>query len=372
MTKDPSVEAPPLDTADLLGQIARFIARPRSQDFDALARRAFDVQYRRLEPYRALCQGRGRQPEDVQRWQDVPPLPIAAFKSFALHLDEPREVFRSSGTTGPSRSVHRHPYPDLYRTTIDHTFPRFCLPSSRPAMLSLVPSRRQAPDSSLGFMVDHVIRRFGSDASRYAFAEGGVDTEAAAAWCREQQGRERQRQGEPVLILATAFALLQWLEDLERDGVRFVLPEGSVVFETGGFKGRVRQIARAELLERVERSLAVPPSRVVREYGMTELTGQFYTRVLAGGDPDLFHPPPFMRVRLLDPATLQPLPPGEPGLICIFDLSNVGSAIHLLTEDLGIADGEGFRLLGRAGDAELRGCSLSVEELAFDPGAGGG
>ena len=97
---------------------------------------------------------------------------------------------------------------------------------------------------------------------------------------------------------------------------------------------------------------------------MTELTSQCYTAVLGGGDPDLFLSPHWMRARVLHPETLAEQPPGEPGLLALFDLANVGSAVHLLTEDLAAAEGEGFRLLGRAGEAELRGCSLTVEELA--------
>jgi hypothetical protein len=86
--------------------------------------------------------------------------------------------------------------------------------------------------------------------------------------------------------------------------------------------------------------------------------------VLQGGDPDLFVIPPAMRVRALDPETLAPRPAGRPGLLEIFDLANVGSALKVLTEDLGVVEGGGFRLLGRAAAVELRGCSLTAEELA--------
>ena len=100
---------------------------------------------------------------------------------------------------------------------------------------------------------------------------------------------------------------------------------------------------------------------------MTELTSQLYTEALTGGDPGLFVAPPWVRVRVLDPETLAEAPAGQPGLIAIFDLANLGSAVHLLTEDLGSApEGAegGVRLLGRAAGAELRGCSLAAEELA--------
>jgi hypothetical protein len=100
---------------------------------------------------------------------------------------------------------------------------------------------------------------------------------------------------------------------------------------------------------------------------MTELTSHFYTDVLHGGDPDRFLPPRWTRVRTLDPMSLQPLTAGETGLLAVFDLANLSSAVHVLTEDLGRLDGAGFRLVGRADGAELRGCSLMAEELAGRP-----
>ena len=153
------------------------------------------------------------------------------------------------------------------------------------------------------------------------------------------------------------------------------MPAGTRIFETGGFKGRVRELQRPELLARVERHLGVQPDHVVREYGMSELTGHFYTRVLQGADADLFFMPHFLRVRALDPESLLDVPAGEPGLLAIVDLANVGSAVCVLSEDIGVIEaGAGgpaggashraaFRLLGRADEAELRGCSLTVDEL---------
>jgi hypothetical protein len=174
----------------------------------------------------------------------------------------------------------------------------------------------------------------------------------------------RQREGRPVLVFATSFALAQLLEALERRFLHFRLAPGSVVFDTGGYKGRQQELSREDLLARIQTWLGVPPEQVVREYGMTELSSQCYTTTLLGGDPEVFVAPHWMRVRVLHPETLADQPPGEPGLIAVFDLANVGSVPHLLTEDIGVAKGEGFELRGRAGGAELRGCSLTVEELA--------
>jgi hypothetical protein len=348
-------------------RLARFIEDPASASFEELALEAFAFQFERIEPFRRLCEGRGITPGAVADWRRVPPVPTAAFKSLVLAAEPAREVFRSSGTTagttGETTSVHHHPYPDLYRRTIDASFPRFCLPLGAHApmlpMLSLIPTREQLPDSSLSFMIDHVLSRWGAAGSATAFGPRGVELARARSWAAA-----RQREHKPVLVLATAFALAQWLDGLERLDLRFRLPAGSTVFETGGFKGRTRELTRAELVERLGVWLGVPPGAVVREYGMTELTSQCYTRTLAGGDPDLFVAPPWVRVRILDPVRLDEAPAGAPGLIAVFDLANLGSAVHVLTEDLGMTEGDGFRLLGRAAGAELRGCSLVVEELS--------
>jgi hypothetical protein len=290
-------------------------------------------------------------------------IPAAAFASVELATAPPRETFRSSGTLGEARSVHRHPFPELYRAAIDASFPPFCLPrgdrpGQLPAMLSLVPPRALVADSSLGFMVEHLLAKFGGPGSGYAFAERGVEGPKARSWFGA-----RQREGRPVMLLGTSFAIADLLDFIGRIDLKFRLPAGSVVFETGGFKGRARELSRAELHQRLQDLLFVGAESIVGEYGMTELTSQCYTATLAGGDPEIFIAPHWMRVRVLDPVTLAELPAGATGLLAFFDLANVGSALHLLTEDLGSLDGPGFRLAGRAPEADLRGCSLLAEEL---------
>lgn len=349
----------------IVDRIERFVRGEREPAFDELALEAFCYQYERIPAYRKLCVRQGATPEEVADWREVPAVPALAFKSLALHAAEPREVFRSSGTTDAPRSVHHHPIPDLYRTVIEHSFPHACLRQlDRPPMLSLIPTREQVADSSLSFMIDHVIALWGGDGCRTAFGPRGIERTAARSFLAA-----RQRDRRPTLVLATSLALLQLVEALERIDLRFRLPAGSRLFETGGFKGKTKQVSRADLARRVAERLGIGPTATVREYGMTELTSQFYAPAVessaagAAVHPDIFEAPPWVRVRILDPVSLEEAPRGNCGLIAVFDLANVGSAVHLLTEDLGLAVGNGFRLVGRAAGAELRGCSLTVEEL---------
>jgi len=345
-------------------RVLEHVTAPEHDDaaFAALVEAAFAFQYERLAPYRALCDRADRAPGEPIDWRDVPMVPATAFATIELATEPAKEIFRSSGTLGGERSVHRHPYPAIYRAVIDATFPRYALPPEerRPAMLSLVPSRQLAPDSSLAFLIDHVLSHHAGSGSRYGIGARGVELGTCRSWLSGAQ-----RGGRPVVLLTTSYALAELLEVVERIGLRFRLPPGSVVFETGGFKTRRKEISRAELGERLATWLDVAPERRVDEYGMTELTGHAYTDVLAGGEAGRFVLPPWMRVRALDPETLAERPVGERGLLAFFDLANVGSALHVLTEDLGRAEGDrAFRLDGRAETADLRGCSLLAEELA--------
>ena len=118
----------------------------------------------------------------------------------------------------------------------------------------------------------------------------------------------------------------------------------------------------------MEARLGIPSSCVVNEYGMTELLSQFYEPVLSSPPApalaERYHvAPPWVRTRVLDPVSLAPVRPGQPGLLCHLDLANAGSAACVLTEDMGVAVEGGFRLLGRAPGAEPRGCSLATEDL---------
>ena len=379
MTSQPSPEP------ELRARIARHIdqtrgeqsrgANPPTETFADLALAAFAFQYARIAPYRALCDRRGVTPATTTSFADVPLVPALAFKSLALHAAEPVEVFRSSGTAGLSpraagepaaRSTHYQPFPELYRAAIDASFPTYLLePGERPAMLSLIPPREVVADSSLSFMADHVMTRF-AEPTRSLWGAGarGLELAKVRSWLGA-----RQREGRPVVVLATSLALAQLLDGLGRIDLRFRLPAGSRLFETGGFKTREGELAAADLQTGTGERLGIPADRVIREYGMTELSSQLYTANLLGGAPDVFVAPPWVHARILDPETLAEAPAGQVGLVAIFDLANLGSALHLLTEDLGAAVGPGIRLVGRATGAELRGCSLTAEELAPRIGA---
>lgn len=293
-------------------------------------------------------------------WHGIPPVPAAAFRDTPIVPGTPELVFRTSGTTGGggSRGEHHVLSLALYRAAARANYRRHLMRGAgRLRVLSLIPGPRAVPDSSLSTMAGFIAAERDVAGTVWAFdPEGGVDVGAV---------REAAAAGEPMLLLTTAFALVHLVDAVGREPVRF--PQGSRMMETGGFKGRVAEVDRATLYGRAERALGIPASSIVNEYGMTELLSQAYDGV-AGTAPPLparvHRFPPWVRTRALDPATLAPLPPGEPGLLAHFDLANAGSVCHILTEDLGhTTDGGGLRLLGRATGATPRGCSLAAESF---------
>jgi hypothetical protein len=148
--------------------------------------------------------------------------------------------------------------------------------------------------------------------------------------------------------------------------LRFDLPADSRVMETGGYKNRSRSMPKTELHQLITEKLGVPPSHIICEYGMSELSSQAYDGVAGDGwrvtgknnVSRHFHFPPWARVQIISPETGLEVADGETGLIRVFDLANVFSVMAIQTEDLGIRRGDGFELIGRATLAEPRGCSL--------------
>ncbi|NIP60440.1 MAG: long-chain fatty acid--CoA ligase [Gemmatimonadetes bacterium] len=358
---------------DLIELFGRGVDAPLPDDeFDAWARRVFGFQFRSNPVYRRFCVGRGVEPDRLESWMEIPAVPTRAFKRLPLVSGDPdrvEAVFRTSGTSlGPGkRGEHRVRSLALYRASLLPSFRAHLLPDdARLPALSLVPSPEAVPDSSLSRMIGVVFDELADGGEWVLDPEGGIREDALRGALAEAEA-----EGRPLLILSTAFALVHWIDAMDREGWRFRLPEGSRIMETGGFKGRSRTLERGAFYRALEERLGVPAHRIVNEYGMTELLSQFYEPVMREGrspadavPSDRRHvAPPWVRTRVLDPGDLSELPPGEPGLLSHLDLANAGSVAAVLTEDMGVEVGEGFRVLGRAAGAEPRGCSLAMDEL---------
>jgi hypothetical protein len=227
-------------------------------------------------------------------------------------------------------------------------------------LVILASAAREQPDSSLSYMLDRFVAWFGTDASLHVVQRGELDRDALVhALSAASSG------GEPVALLGTSFAFVHAEDAL--GARRFALPHGSRIMQTGGFKGRSREVAPPELLAALCARYGVPESFIVQEYGMTELCSQLYETTLReavlGHAPSArrFWVPPWVRATVVDPATFEPVPEGSEGLLRIDDPCNLDSACAIQTSDRAVAIGEGVRVLGRAPAAVARGCSIATD-----------
>jgi len=366
---------PPRDTLRqrITDLFSRNIDQPIDDgEFDTLARDVFAFQFEQCAAYRAYCTRRGIAPSDVTHWFEVPAVPTAAFKELPLvsgSAEAATLVFRTSGTTvgEERRGTHYVLDEDLYRGSLLPTFRAFVLPDAeRMHMLSLVLPASQAPHSSLSFMVQTVVEQLGTeDSGWYIDADRGIDADALLEALEAAVDA-----GRPVCILATSLAMVHFIEFLQSQQRTLRLPDGSRIMDTGGYKGRTRTIPAERLRGLYGELLGIPADACVNEYGMTEMLSQFYdaslrdrVQGLSPGRPPVKRGPPWVRSRAVDPETLEPVSPGEPGILHHFDLANLFSIASLQTEDLGRVLPHGIELLGRLPGAAPRGCSIAVDIL---------
>jgi D-arabinose 1-dehydrogenase-like Zn-dependent alcohol dehydrogenase len=366
--------------AELLEFVGRGLDAARDDaEFSRLALQLFAYQFAHNRPYRLLCEGRGQTPETVRHWRDIPPVPIAAFKEVVL-ASEPIEgavEFNSSGTTRPEhKSRHFHPSLVLYDLNARLNFKAHVVPDvEHMRCVVLFPHRAEMPNSSLAHWLTLMVEAFGKAGPRQG-RDTQADGHAESAWfVTSTGGLDAERLArtldsaialdEPLLILAASFGLVHFLEYCASGGLRFQLPPGSRVMDTGGYKGRSREYARDELYALVTDRLGIPDSHIVNMYGMTEHGTQFLDNTLSAGDAAQRFKvvPPWARTLAVDPQTLAEVPHGAHGLLLHFDLINRASVLAVLSEDVGRAAGDGFELFGRASASEARGCSIALDEL---------
>lgn len=324
--------------------------------FNDLALRIFAYQLRYNERYARYCAALGvTEPES---WERIPGVPAAAFKEATLTTFDPNGAaltFETSGTTRGVGGLHYMESSELYDAALLAGFDRFVLrDGSQLRYLNLVPDPAERPRSSLGYMIARVSELRGDGRSGW-YLRG--DELLVDAFVRDV--RAAIAESKPVCIAATAFALVKLLDALTERGASFGLPRGSRVMETGGFKGRTREVDREELYAAICERFELPPEAIVAEYGMTELTSQYYDAA-----PPARHKssPPWLRARVVGPDRAT-LPYGEVGALLHVDLANRSSCVAVQTDDLGVRTADGVTLIGRGSEAPERGCSLDAEEL---------
>lgn len=350
-----------------------------SCDFESWALELFRLQFASNPTYSRFCRAEGRLLETVRHWREIPAVPTAAFKEWEVTSLPPSSrtaVFHSSGTTASRQSRHFHGPESLalYEASARAWFLRHIPPTEAPGVRdwrvwSLTPPPAAVPHSSLVHMFARAGGWLGATTTEFL---GRVNP--AGEWSLEMERwwaalKEAQRLQRPVLLLGTAFLFVHLLDALASASDQGLLPEGSIVLETGGYKGRSRTIPRDELHESMSRAFGIPVSRIVGEYGMSELSSQAYSVLEPNpgqaGTRNANRPvvrqyrfPPWVRIAIISPETGREVPEGTLGLLRVWDLANVWSVMGIQTEDLATAVSGAFELHGRSPAASPRGCSL--------------
>lgn len=315
----------------------RIFSLSTDDQFESLAKEVFQYQSEANAVYREFVQR--LQPASPLRSGPPPFLPIELFKHYRVscHATE-TAVFKSSGTTGTTRSRHYVYDTELYATLSVRHFESLYGPLSEWAVLALLPSYIENGESSLVFMADRFIKASGHPASAFVLHQ------PETLFSTLQHLAETHTK---TLLLGVSYALLDFAE------THVISFPGLVVMETGGMKGRRHELTREELHAALKRGF--PDTPIHSEYGMTELLSQAYS-----ADGTWFRPPPWMKcfvTEVSDP--LNVLPPGKRGLLAFIDLANIHSCAFVQTRDIGSVDNQGrFTVEGRLDNSDIRGCNL--------------
>jgi hypothetical protein len=336
--------------------------------FNDLAMKLFRYQWENNRIYARYCQNLKVDPESIRRWEDIPPMPIDVFKQFtlsAVDLSESQNYYITSGTTKTNRGYHYLDDLSLYHLSIYYGFKNWVLPDiEKTPILVLFPSKEEMPHSSLAHFFDHLEHTLGTKDSFFYIQND--------SFLKDRLYKDLTRlsfQQKPVLIAGTSFSFVYWFDYLRDNSLSLSLPKGSRMLDTGGFKGRTRSITPEQMAQLADSYLGIPRPYVLNYYGMTELGSQFYDRQLrdyiknAATESVGKINPPWARVRVVDPFTLEEVPKGCEGAIVVYDLVNQNSLLAIRTEDRGVITEDGFLVLGRLPKSEERGCSRALESV---------
>ena len=315
---------------------------PSEEQFTKIAIAVFKHQFKNNKVYRSFCDLINKHPSDVVKVEQIPFLPIQFFKTRQVlsSVEEVDEIFTSSGTTGNITSKHFVTDINLYKESYSKGFAHFYGNIETYVVLALLPNYLERNGSSLVFMVDDLITK--SKNSESGFYLNNIDELAKKLIYLEEKGQK-------TLLIGVSFALLDLIEKHQ-----FNL-KNTVVMETGGMKGRRKELIRKELHQLLQEGFGV--DEIHSEYGMTELLSQAYSK-----GNGFFKTPPWMTVLARDTEdALTILPRGKAGGINVIDLANYNSCSFIATQDLGkVHKNETFEIIGRFDNSDIRGCNLMV------------
>ena len=309
-------------------------------EFEALALDIFRFQFENNTVYRSFCDLLYKHPTDIKTIIDIPFLPIQFFKTHQILSTNSsiEKTFTSSGTTGSITSKHLVTDIKLYEDSYLRGFKHFYGNIEDYVVLALLPSYLERDGSSLIYMVNDLITR--SKQPESGFYLNNLEELA-------QTLNQLEAKGQKTILIGVSFALLDLIEQFQ-----FQLNH-TIVMETGGMKGRRKEIIRQELHNILQSGFGV--SKIHSEYGMTELLSQAYSK-----DNGVFECPPWMKILARDTEdALTLLQPNKTGGVNVIDLANLNSCSFIATQDLGkVYENGQFEIIGRFDNSDIRGCNL--------------
>lgn len=311
------------------------------EEFQKLALEVFRFQYENVPVYRNFCTLLKTTPSEVETIEEIPFLPIQFFKSHKIIAANTTKetIFTSSGTTGSITSKHYVTDLKLYENSFLKAFKnQYGNPESF-AILALLPSYLEREGSSLIYMVESLINRSNNPNSGFYLYEMDALIEKLEFL---------EKIGQKTILIGVSYALLDLIEKK-----RFQL-KNTIVMETGGMKGRRKEMIKEELHEILKNGFGV--EKIHSEYGMTELLSQAYSM----GD-GIFSCPPWMKILTRDTEDALSYTQGKTGGINVIDLANLYSCSFIATQDLGTTlTNNTFEVMGRFDSSDIRGCNLMV------------
>ena len=313
-----------------------------SSQFNNLALSVFRLQAKHNKVYHKFLSFLNVDPDAVETVQEIPFLPIQFFKTNKVisNKNAVEQIFTSSGTTGNLTSKHFVTDVSIYQESYTKAFERFYGKIEDYTILALLPSYLEREGSSLIYMVADLIKRSKNKNSGFYLSNFSELRNVLI---------DLEKTNNKVLLFGVSFALLDLVEKIS-----FNL-KNTIIMETGGMKGRRKELIRSELHELLKKGFGV--NHIHSEYGMTELLSQAYSK-----GEGIFNSPPWMKVLIRDPENaMELLPHKRTGGINIIDLANINSCAFIATQDLGKTHVDGsFEVLGRFDHSDLRGCNLLI------------
>ncbi len=322
--------------------------------FNDLALREFEMQFMNVMPYREYCEQKNKTPDTVSKWQEIPAVPSAAFKSHKLAsfpLEKTVQTNITSGTTG--RKNRGKVYRDKGSLALiikangmmtkEYLFPDI----ERIKILFLVPSPQIAPGMGMAIGMEEVRKQFGTDESAFLVTRTGLDVKSLLATIKQAE-----KTGEPLALIGATSALIYFLKECVREQLSFTLPPESRICDGGGYMGQFGECTKEEYFQLCSSVFGVDPEYCINVLGTAESSTNYFDNVLRNSrkykETERYKEiPPWTRTMAVDPETLVPIEDGVIGLLRHYDLTNRAMIFGVQTDNLGMTHEGGFEIIGR-------------------------